>query len=129
VIILPRQARDNHRENSQKSTVFLRQYYVAGPNSPVTAASFTDPAFLDIYKTQAAGQLAAHSAYNKRRFDAGSDPVALWMGETGGAGGATAGATEVNGHFRDVFWYADKLGLAAQLGKKTPSTFPSHFLS
>ena len=78
--------------------------------------TFLDPAFLNKYKTQAAGQVAAHQTYNKRRFDHGSAPVQLWMGETGGAGGATAGATEVNGHFRDVFWYADKLGIAAQLG-------------
>lgn len=92
------------------------QYYVAGPNSPVAPGQFTDPAFLNKYKTQAAGQVAAHRTYNKRRFDHGSAPVQLWMGETGGAGGATAGATEVNGHFRDAFWYADKLGIAAQLG-------------
>ncbi len=92
------------------------QYYVAGPHSPVTAAQFTDPAFLDMYKKQATAQVEAHRIYNKRRFDHGSDPVQLWMGETGGAGGATAGATQVNGHFRDAFWYADKLGIAAQLG-------------
>lgn len=92
------------------------QYYVAGPHSPVTASQFTDPAFLDKYRVQAAGQVAAHRVYNKRRFDHGADPVQLWMGETGGAGGATAGATEVNGHFLDAFWYADKLGIAAQLG-------------
>ena len=38
------------------------------------------------------------------------------MGETSGAGGACAGADQVIGKFIGVFWYADKLGVAAATG-------------
>jgi hypothetical protein len=78
----------------------------------VSTPEYLDPSFLDGYAT--AAQLA-QTVVQKFKADTGASPE-LWMGETSGAGGATHGAHLVIGRFLGIFWFADKLGVAAATG-------------
>ena len=84
--------------------VTWHHYYTAGPGNPVTAAEYTNPAFLNGYSAS-----AEEAAGTFDKYTAGRGPAAqLWMGETSGAGGACAGADQVIGKFLGVFWYVSR---------------------
>ena len=104
-------------------------YYLAGAGSTTKASAFATVPYLNTFSTFAASYEALYHEYvgnlttrtqekeNKNENEkAQAKTPQLWMGETGGAGGATATAAEVTGKFLGCFWWADKLGTAAYTG-------------
>lgn len=90
-------------------------YYVAGAGNQCPTKcvdDFADPAFLNKFVAKAGDAASVTAAY---RAAHGAE---LWLGETSGAGGATAGAKDVRYKFIGVFWYADKLGSTAAAGHR-----------
>ena len=92
--------------------VTWHHYYTAGAGGTVTAAEYTQPAFLNGFAASADEAAAIFGKYAAGRATAPQ----MWLGETSGAGGACTGADQVIGKFLGVFWYADKLGIAAATG-------------
>lgn len=96
--------------------VTWHHYYVAGSGSPVDASDFTDVSFLDSYAETASQAHDAFDLYRSGRSAATGRSTHLWMGETSGAGGSTSGSEDVMDKFMGIFWFADKLGVAASNG-------------
>jgi hypothetical protein len=93
--------------------VFTWHHYYATAASVFAVDDFIDPVFLNRYLTVAARSSLLMQTYRKQ---AQAPRSQLWMGETGGAGSAAAGSEHVIGKALGMFWYADKLGAAAQTG-------------
>ena len=94
--------------------VTWHHYYLAGAGSATQPADFSSAKYLNTFAQYAQGYVALW-----RNASANASAVqrpSLWLGETGGAGGATATAKQVTGTVRGLFWYADKLGTAAASG-------------
>lgn len=94
--------------------VTWHHYYVAGSGGTVTACDFISVDLLEVYCEYAREASLTYKNYSDHRDP--SRPTQLWMGETGGAGGATHSSKDVLNKFIAIFWYADKLGYAASTG-------------
>jgi heparanase 1 len=94
--------------------VTWHHYYLAGAGSTTDASAFATAKYLNTFSTYADEYVTIYQEYIANSSSANTPQ--LWMGETGGAGGATASAKNVTGKFLGCFWWADKLGTAAATG-------------
>jgi heparanase 1 len=106
------------------NAVTWHHYYLAGAGSKTNASAFATVEYLNSFSAYAAEYAAvfqayvanASSSFSSSPSSSSTSSIQLWLGETGGAGGATATADQVTGKFLGCFWWADKLGTAAVTG-------------
>jgi heparanase 1 len=97
--------------------VSWHHYYIAGELNDAEAA-FVGSDSVATYESYATSASLATTTVESTTTscDATSAKPRIWMGETAGVGGATSASKDVIGKFVEVFWYADKLGVAAKNG-------------
>ena len=103
-------------DGTRLDVVTWHHYYLAGSGSSTPPSKFGTAAFLNTYHEMAKAYEAVwrgHALGAVRPLAPAPAGPMLWMGETGGAGGATATAKDVTGSVRGLFWWVDKLAFAA----------------